>query len=250
VIKMPKAVASVTSVPTRADYQQQLEANLERKRKREKGEHGHEAAIPDKGKKGKKGKKNADDDDYRPKIGSNNISDGHTGSSNNSNDKARKTRGKPPKKCLAESPEHEPDDLKAASMKYAEAIRAQFDEPSQAKSTSSSSSKKKSKTNKRKAGPEDTSSTSNNKTPRLVIKFSKDSSTSGGNAAASDKIRENGGRDEYDFDDDNIGEVNKSSSKKPSAKLPVFVDGTMDSSSVNNSPAEPKVILPKLKIKI
>merc|ERR1712088_171623 len=33
-IKMPKAVASVTSVPTRADYQQQLEANLERKRKR------------------------------------------------------------------------------------------------------------------------------------------------------------------------------------------------------------------------
>merc|ERR1711956_91864 len=34
VIKMPKAVASVTSVPTRADYQQQLEANLERKRKR------------------------------------------------------------------------------------------------------------------------------------------------------------------------------------------------------------------------
>merc|ERR1712218_700797 len=90
-----------------------------------------------------------------------------------------------PKKCLAESPEHEPDDLKAASMKYAEAIRAQFDEPSQAKSTSSSSSKKKSKTNKRKAGPEDTS-TSNNKTPRLVIKFSKDSSTSGGNA---DKIR-------------------------------------------------------------
>merc|ERR1719361_586112 len=153
VIKMPKAVASVTSVPTRADYQQQLEANLERKRKREKGEHGHEAAIPDKGKKGKKGKKNADDDDYRPKIGSNNISDGHTGSSNNSNDKARKTRGKPPKKCLAESPEHEPDDLKAASMKYAEAIRAQFDEP-QTKSTS----KKKSKTNKRKAGgplPED-----------------------------------------------------------------------------------------------
>merc|ERR1712072_680097 len=79
VIKMPKAVASVTSVPTRADYQQQLEANLERKRKREKGEHGHEAAIPDKGEKGKKGKKNADDDDYRPKIGSNNISDGHTG---------------------------------------------------------------------------------------------------------------------------------------------------------------------------
>merc|ERR1712038_1633430 len=28
IIKMPKAVASVTSVPTRADYQSQLEANL------------------------------------------------------------------------------------------------------------------------------------------------------------------------------------------------------------------------------
>merc|ERR1712223_2088063 len=35
--KMPKAVASVISVPTRADYQTQLEANLERKRKRDKG---------------------------------------------------------------------------------------------------------------------------------------------------------------------------------------------------------------------
>jgi hypothetical protein len=179
-------------------------------------------------------------------------SDGHTGSSNNSNDKARKTRGKPPKKCLAESPEHEPDDLKAASMKYAEAIRAQFDEP-QTKLTS----KKKSKTNKRKAGgplPED-STTSNNKTPRLVIKFSKDSSTSGGsgnvNAGANaEKIRENGGRDEYDFDEENV-EVKSSSKNKPSAKLPAFVDGTMDSSSINNSPAEPKVIfLPKLKIKI
>ena len=35
IIKMPKAVASITSVPTRADYQPQLEANMERKRKRE-----------------------------------------------------------------------------------------------------------------------------------------------------------------------------------------------------------------------
>ena len=63
---MPKAVASVTSVPTRADYQQQLEANLERKRKREKGEHGHEAAIPDKGKKGKKGKKVDESGEEKP----------------------------------------------------------------------------------------------------------------------------------------------------------------------------------------
>merc|ERR1712066_110690 len=41
-----------------------------------------------------------------------------------------KTRGKPPKKCLAESPPHEEDrvgDMKAESMKFAAAIRAEFE---------------------------------------------------------------------------------------------------------------------------
>ena len=229
VIKMPKAVASVTSVPTRADYQQQLEANLERKRKREKGDLGlkNDAMSSDKGKKKRgRGGKNADDDDYRPKIASNNLSasGGQSGTSSNSlNDKMRKTRGKPPKKCLADSPEHghEPGDLKAESMKFAEAIRAQFDNPNIAPTTSKKGGKKK-----RKGGP--LSGDSNNKTPRLVIKFSKDSTIS----------RENGGRDEYDFDED-------------ADKVPV-VDGTVDSaiSSIHNSPGEPRVHLTKLKIKI
>merc|ERR1719354_1502790 len=35
IIKMPRALDSITSLPTRADYQPQLEANMERKRKRE-----------------------------------------------------------------------------------------------------------------------------------------------------------------------------------------------------------------------
>merc|ERR1719225_1365623 len=61
IIKMPKAVASVTSVPTRADYQQQLEANLERKRKREGKEDYKKGKGSKSGKGGKKGKKNADD---------------------------------------------------------------------------------------------------------------------------------------------------------------------------------------------
>ena len=240
VIKMPKAVASVTSVPTRADYQSQLEANLERKRKREKGDLGLKndsasSKAMDKGKKKRgRGAKNADDDiEYRPKIkdASNNVSatsgSQNTSASNSLNDKmSRKTRGKPPKKCLADSPEHEhdPGDLKAESMKFAEAIRAQFDESTNEKTTTSS---KKGGKKKRKGAP--LSDESNNKTPRLVIKFSKDS-----NALTS---RENGGRDEYDFNDDS------------EAKVP-FVDGTVDSamSSINNSPAEAKVT--KLKIKI
>merc|ERR1719348_11810 len=65
IIKMPKAVASVTSVPTRADYQSQLEANLERKRKREGKDPDHK-----KGKSGKggKGNKKNEEDQYKPKI--------------------------------------------------------------------------------------------------------------------------------------------------------------------------------------
>merc|ERR1719270_2238871 len=140
VIKMPKAVASVTSVPTRADYQQQLEANLERKRKRL----GDLGPDPDK-KKGKRGRKEKEDAEYKPKIGS--ISSGeNTNSSGKSSaeiEKQRKTRGKPPKKCLAEAEEEEPDDLKAQSMKFAEEIRAQFDEPYSQKSSKGRKKKRK-----------------------------------------------------------------------------------------------------------
>merc|ERR1712113_1038032 len=92
-IKMPKAVASVTSVPTRADYQQQLEVQLERKRKRE-------GKDPDY----KKGNKKNEEEQYKPKIKMS-VED-HV----EANKEMRKTKGKPPKKCLAvdDSPERDP----------------------------------------------------------------------------------------------------------------------------------------------
>jgi len=237
VIKMPKAVASVTSVPTRADYQQQLEANLERKRKREKGETKNDLGgpQPEVGGKGKRkrgrGAKTVDEDsEYRPKTKESSES------SSNKNDsvsaeKMRKTRGKPPKKCLAETDEHEPGDLKAESMKYAEAIRAQFDEPKGAQ---------KGRKKKRKAAAATEAENASSKTPRLVIKFSKESVNN---------LKENGG-DEYDFVEDN----HTPAPPVANANAP-NVDGTVDSalSSVNNSPnsaATEVSKVTKLKIKI
>merc|ERR1719192_2358381 len=99
IIKMPKAVASVTSVPTRADYQSQLEANMERKRKREGKE-----PLPGKGKKGGKLKK--EEKEYKPKIEMNMDDEDAEG---DGTDKVRRTRGKPPKKRVVEESDEEDD---------------------------------------------------------------------------------------------------------------------------------------------
>merc|ERR1711874_285161 len=81
------------------------------------------------------------------------------------------------------------------------------------------------------------------KTPRLVIKFSKGSTVASSNTSA----KENGGRDEYDFDDSAPGlpppgvvgpnPRGVMPTGNPN-KLTTFVDGTVDSalSSINNSP--------------
>jgi len=120
---------------------------------------------------------------------------------------------------------------------------------------------------KRKGGPVNEPELNNSKTPRLVIKFSKSPSSN----VARSGTTENGGRDEYDFDD-NAGPPGGPTSRGPSPggasnrdklsafgdKLTSFVDGTVDSSSVNNSPItneqivtnQPTVKVTKLKIKI
>ena len=165
IIKMPKAVASVTSVPTRADYQSQLEANMERKRKRE--------GRPEDNKKSRKGKggKNKDEEEpYKPKIKRNQEDmDGELSK------EVRKTRGKPPKKCLAvdDSPERDPvenfiENKKNESLKYAEEILKSFDQDDK----SGRKERRKDKKRRRRDNDDDYSQP-NTKTPRIVIKFSK-----------------------------------------------------------------------------
>merc|ERR1712106_802419 len=172
IIKMPKAVASVTSVPTRADYQSQLEANLERKRKREGKE---DPKL--RGKKGGKGKKQKDEweEPYKPKIKMPQP-DGSDGESDQQKE-VRRTRGKPLKKCLAvdDSPERDPvesfiENKKNESLKFAEEVLKSFedeDKPEKEKR------RKDRREKKRRRDAEDDLSQPNIKTPRIVIKFSK-----------------------------------------------------------------------------
>ena len=168
IIKMPKAVASVTSVPTRADYQQQLEANLERKRKREGKDPDYKKGKGNKG--GKGNKKNVGDDAYKPKIKTS-YDDPET--EVEANKEQRKTRGKPPKKCLADSPEREDlggsfiENNKKESIKYAEEILKSFDMDEEKPERRRKDKKKRRRDN------EDEMSQPNTKTPRIVIKFSK-----------------------------------------------------------------------------
>ena len=173
IIKMPKAVASVTSVPTRADYQQQLEANMERKRKRE--------GKPDDYKKGKGGKggkgkqKNAwEEPSYKPKIKM-------AAEEESESKELRKTRGKPPKKCLAvdDSPERDPvesfiQNKKNESMKYAAEVLASFDNDEDKAGRRRKDKKKRRRDNDEVSQPKE-------KTPRIVIKFSKNKESSARN---------------------------------------------------------------------
>ena len=266
IIKMPKAVASVTSVPTRADYQSQLEANLERKRKRDKclsdankpydNVYGKSAEKGGKKKKGR-GKQNDEDIEYKPKSISETVKE------EEKKDSSRKTRGKPPKKCLADSPPHEEGeeltagDLKAESMKYAEEIRAQFEDQHDREHKSGGGGGGGGGRQKKRRR-DDESITPNAKTPRLVIKISKGSKmaepVTAVDAAAVDPLVINeppssqsgrNGLDQYDFSDD-FGE-------KSASTLVPMVDGTMDNfSSVNSSPAPAEMAnkVPKLKIKM
>jgi len=222
-IKMPKAVASVTSVPTRADYQHQLEANAARKRKQMgldvddiggKSTGGNDKSS--KKKKGRGGKGGDNDGDYRPKI-----------AATEKKETARKTRGKPPKKCLAESPPHEePGDLKAESMKYAEQILSTFHEEDKVP-------KAKAKGRPKKGAKRKAPAAGGAKTPRLVIKFSKDGGSSGKNskepspppANTDETAAKKNGLDAYNFVDDDLP----------------MVDGNVE---------EPVAKVPKLKIKI
>merc|ERR1712098_90290 len=85
----------------------------------------------------------------------------------------RKTRGKPPKKCLADSPER--DDMtgsfiennKKESIKYAEEILKSFDMDEE------KPERRRKEKKKRRRDNEDELSQPNTKTPRIVIKFSK-----------------------------------------------------------------------------
>ena len=308
--KMPKAVASVISVPTRADYQTQLEANLERKRKRDKGladanggngkGDGPGKGGDGKGGRKKKGRGKQTDEDPEYKASHLKVSRGDAAENSKGGNggeggpavKKPKTRGKPPKKCLAESPPHEEDrvgDMKTDAMKFAAAIRAEFENPSSNSNSGSQASKSTTSSlrdvrmpkdkNKRKRATEDSPVVS--KTPKIVIKFSKDSSKSSPSAAGKggsnlnnstsdiapatepkqDDSNKNGiDASPFDFVENECAEAFRQTTQA----LPM-VDGTMDGSaysSMNNSPAAPATPvsnadtnsshskLPKIKIKV
>jgi len=138
---------------------------MERKRKRE--------GRPEDNKKSRKGKggKNKDEEEpYKPKIKRNQDEmDGELSK------EVRKTRGKPPKKCLAvdDSPERDPvenfiENKKNESLKYAEEILKSFDQDDK----SGRKERRKDKKRRRRDNDDDYSQP-NTKTPRIVIKFSK-----------------------------------------------------------------------------
>ena len=157
-IKMPKAVASITSVPTRADYQPQLEANMERKRKRE----GKEEPKGKGQKKGKGKQAKTEEEQYKPKF----KKTQEAALVDARDQKERRTRGMPPKKCLQESPEREDprDSYKNSYLKFGEEMLKQFDQ--EEKVVKKSKKRKKEDENHVQEG-------ASIKTPRIVIKFSK-----------------------------------------------------------------------------
>jgi len=123
--------------------------------------------------------KNVWEEPYKPKIKMN-PEDAEAEGENSK--EVRRTRGKPPKKCLAvdDSPERDPvesfiENKKNESLRYAEEVLATFD-----KDEDKSERRRKDK-KKRRRDAEDSGSQPNSKTPRIVIKFSKNKETPASN---------------------------------------------------------------------
>merc|ERR1719233_2325900 len=125
------------------------------------------------GKSSKGNKKNVWEEPYKPKI---KMTQEELDGESEQTKEVRRTRGKPPKKCLAvdDSPERDPvesfiENKKNESLKFAEEVLKSFDQDEDRPDKERRRKDKK----KRRRENDDDFSQPNTKTPRIVIKFSK-----------------------------------------------------------------------------
>lgn len=201
IITIPKAVASMTSIPTREDYKAVVDANMEKKRRKEKQSGtggysrelrqldlpGEEDMIPERRRSVGSTGSNASgvggyDGTYkrkgRPprtaaqpatpklkiKIGGNVMGDPAYSTIDD-----KKYKGRPPKKRLASIPtQPSVEDLKRESMKYRRMVMADFDEEKKR-----SKSEKSGKRKKRKSKHEVQIISNEVNLNKLIIRFSK-----------------------------------------------------------------------------
>lgn len=199
IITIPKAVASMTSIPTREDYKAVVDANMEKKRRKEKqsgtGPYARELrhldlpfdeeGVPERRKSvGSTGSNTSGIGGYdgtfkrkgRPprtitqptapklkiKIGGNFMGDMAYSTIDD-----KKYKGRPPKKRISSIPMPSVEDYKRESMKYRRMVMADFDEKKK-RSKGEKSGKRKKRKNKHEV-----QIISNDSVNKLIIRFGK-----------------------------------------------------------------------------
>lgn len=222
-ITIPKAVASMTSFPTREDYKAVVDANMEKKRRKEKqsgtGAYARELrnldlptedeTVPERRRSVGSNGSNASgtggyDGTYKrkgrpprttnqptaPKL---KIKIGNfMGDTAYSTIDDKKFKGRPPKKRLVPMPSVE--DLKRESMKYRKMVMADFDEEKK-RSKGDKSGKRKKRKNRREV-----QIIANDNVNKLIIRFGKKKDEGGGSAKATDDVTGASGASECPVD--------------------------------------------------
>jgi hypothetical protein len=193
VITIPKAVASMTSIPTREDYKAVVDANMEKKRKKEKGHDeperrrsvgsnaSAESAHPLK-RRGRAPKSTTAPVATAPKL---KIKIGGTDGNQMSvamTDDRKNLRVRPPKKRLSSVAMPTVEEMKRESMKFRKLMMAGFDEEEKVRGSTGGSgggtgggtetgSRKRKK--QRQAEPTSVHVIADESAPKLIIRFGK-----------------------------------------------------------------------------
>lgn len=194
-ITIPKAVASMTSIPTREDYKAVVDANMEKKRRKEKGMRGvdMDLEMPERRRSVGSNGSNAsggDNSNYKKKgrpprnaqqpttpklkikIGGTILGDTYSTMDD------KKFKGRPPKKRITTIAKPSIEDLKRESMKYRRMVMADFDFEKKKKSKVDKERKKKRKKEKLQIISENSDST------KLIIRIGKKKEEASGNVNA------------------------------------------------------------------
>jgi len=188
VITIPKAVASMTSIPTREDYKfynSGMETTNEKKRRKEKAINDLETveedierrnsstpAVPDSShpfkRRGRQPRAAAAvTPKLKIKIGGNSVEPSVTTAP--SSDEKKNLRERPPKKRLSSVPMPSLEELKRESMEYRKMVMADFDEEEKQKIKGVSGIRKK----KKGSDVPEVKVISDGAAPKIIIKFSK-----------------------------------------------------------------------------
>ncbi|XP_014241583.1 PHD finger protein rhinoceros [Cimex lectularius] len=188
VITIPKAVASMTTIPTREDYKAVVDANMEKKRKKEKSlvegsdverrrsvgsNASNESSQNTTKRRGKTAKASSTSapSSVTPKLKIKLGSSGDSASVTTFSEDKKNLRERPPKKRLSGVPKPTVEELKRESMKFRKMVMADFDEEEKTLESGNRKRKKRGNNNNVSKSCDMVRVITDDAAPKLIIRF-------------------------------------------------------------------------------